>query len=78
MLEPCGRNDPTVAAPADLPATLASDDAAADVYGHVQRHAQGHRAAFVLCAVPQVPDRLTYDEARRISVNIAKLPERQR
>jgi hypothetical protein len=68
MLEPCGRDDPAMAALADLPAALAADGAAADVYGNVQR-----RTALVLCAARQVPDRLTRDEARRIAVNIAKL-----
>jgi hypothetical protein len=73
MLEPCGRDDPAMAALADLPAALAADGAAADVYGNVQRRTKGHGAALVLCAARQVPDRLTRDEARRIAVNIAKL-----
>ena len=42
------RHHPAVAEATELPATLAADGAAADVFGNVQRREESRRAAGVL------------------------------
>jgi hypothetical protein len=54
MLGPCRRHRSAVAALVELPATLSADSTASDVYGTARA-----AIAVVLCAIRQMPHRLT-------------------